>query len=89
MIPFYSDHSQPTGEQLLGESTAARPDLDYRLAQLWIESIGNAGENRRITEEMLAQPARGQALSKTRVRSSLAGAPPVKAAMSVNTASRI
>ena len=88
-ILFNRNHSQPTSEQFPSEGAVARPDLDYRFTRSWIEGIGNAGENGRITEEMLAQPASSQALSRTRVRSSLAGAPPVKAAMSVKTASRI
>src|SRR5262245_43405596 len=88
MILLNRHNLQASAEQRACETSPPGPDLQYRLAHHRIESIDDPSENLRIAEKML--PERGvpsQTLSKTSVRSSLAGAPPVNAAMSVNTAS--
>ncbi len=78
------------GEQLPGEVPMPGTYFNDRLARRTVERVDDAAQDAGIGEEVLAEPpVRPQALSRTRVRSSEAGAPPVKAAMSVKTASRI
>src|ERR1051325_370092 len=74
-------------EQRRGETALPRPDLQHRLAGLDFDGVGDTTKNARIGEKMLAESS--QNLSSTSVRSSFAGAPPVNAAMSVKTASRM
>src|SRR6267378_4419194 len=88
-VPLDGDHLQSTTEENIRQRAPPWPNFKNCLSGLGIERIGDPRQDHRITEEMLAQPAGTQIFSKTSVRSSLAGAPPVNAAMSVNTASRI
>src|SRR5437773_1521412 len=89
-IPLHSDNPCPAGEQDLGQRAVSRTYFSDCLAGRTVQRVDNAVQDSGVSQEMLAEAlVRPQALSRTRVRSSVAGAPPVKAAMSVKTASRI
>src|SRR6266446_869398 len=77
------DHLQTTSEQDISQGAPPWPNFNNGLSRVGIERVHDPRQNRRITEKMLAEPS--QTLSRTSVRSSLAGAPSVNAAISVNT----
>src|SRR6266566_7821000 len=86
-IPFYGNHLHRAGEQRACQAPLSRANLQYHVGACGLQGVHNPLQDPRVAEKMLAEPS--QTLSRTSVRSSLAGAPPVKAAMSVNTASRM
>src|SRR6184192_1110152 len=89
-ILFYRDHPQPAGEQLLGEGSRPRPDLEHDVVGRGVERVDDLLENGAIGEEVLAESRVGNhALRMTTVRSSVGGAPPVNPARSACTDSRI
>src|SRR6185312_5839982 len=84
------DHSQPAGEQLLGEAPLPRPDLDHDVVGRGVERVDDPLQDGAVGEEVLAEPpVRSHTLRMTTVRSSAGGAPPVKPARSACTDSRI
>src|SRR5439155_23005273 len=86
-ILFNRNHLQPAVEQYARQCSPPWSNLEYGLTRPRIECVHDPAKDPGIVEKMLAQPS--QTLSRTSVRSSLAGAPPVYAAISVNTASRM
>src|SRR5262245_21186127 len=86
-IPLDRHNFQPTLEQRCGQRPLPWPDLKHGLAWNRTQGVHDPSQNLAIMEKMLTEPS--QTWIRTRVRSSLARVPPVNAAMSVNTASRI
>src|SRR5438093_1245221 len=75
--------SQPAGEQLLGEAPLPRADLDDDVLRRGIEGVDDLAEQPRVAQEVLPESLLStHTLRMTRVRSSAAGAPPVKPARS-------
>src|SRR2546422_5836099 len=82
-VLLYRDDPQAAGEQLLGEAPPPRSDLEHDVAGRGLERVDDLREELRVAEEVLPErrpPA--HTLRITRVRSSAAGAPPVKPARS-------
>src|SRR5213592_4952252 len=75
------NHLSSSSEQLPSKRPTSWTYFNDRLPMLEVECIHDAAEDPRICEKVLAQPGVGRAqnFSRTSVRSSLAGAPPVYA----------
>src|SRR6266702_4452020 len=89
-ILLHSDNPGPAGEQNLRQRTAPRTYFNDCLTRRTVQRVNDTVQDCRVGQEMLAEAlVRPQALSRTRVRSSVAGALSVKAASRISRAGRL